>query len=490
MPWLDLVEIDSLEAHVLIDNDLDPMSTIAPDTVQVSGMMGHLAMDSPRHLDDRGDAHRELRMEDICCSAHGLSILLTATKGDQKHSVLFDAGPEEEAWERNVRRMRPDLSSVELVQLSHWHRDHSGGLPRAIRMINDAKEANGRPKDLIIDLHSNRPDFRGFAIGENIISLQADPSFEELEAAGATIQKNDNAHTVLDDFFLISGEIPRRTRYETGLKNGMRFDKKDDEWTSDEAIADERFIMCNIKDKGVVMLTGCSHAGVVNCAQHALELAGGSIPLHAVIGGFHLATSDATQIESSIKDLLKLDPAVLLPGHCTGWRAKFAIEKRQPGMLVPCSAQEHRLYDIFSTCFEKGNPSSPNCVESNLFGSFRVNKTREPEHLKAVLTGNFADFGKGERFYGCSRNLIRPMFIKCRISDLDIFERKIQTMLSVYSPSGEPTDVMDLLYRMTLERYHRTSAWKGRQRSRNPTSRCRLGFCKVQRIQTILAMTG
>ena len=95
--------------------------------------------------------------------------------------------------------------------------------------------------------------------------------------------------------------------------------------------------MLIIADKGIVMLTGCSHAGVVNCTQHALELAEGSIPLHAVIGGFHLATSDANQIERSIKDLLKLDPAVLLPGHCTGWRAKFAIEKRQPGLLVPCS---------------------------------------------------------------------------------------------------------------------------------------------------------
>ncbi|BCS22786.1 MBL fold metallo-hydrolase [Aspergillus puulaauensis] len=337
MPPLNLVEVDSLEAHVLIDNELDPMSTIAPDTVQVSGLMGHLAMGSPHNLDDRGDAHKELRMEDLCCSAHGLSILLTATKGDKKHSILFDAGPEEDAWERNVRRMRPDLSSVDLVQLSHWHRDHSGGLLRAVRMINDAKEANGLPKDLIVDVHSSRPDFRGFAIGENIISLQADPSFEELEAAGATVKKQDDAHTVLDDFFLISGEIPRRTPYETGLKYGMRFNKNDNEWTSDEVIADERFIMCNIKDKGIVMLTGCSHAGVVNCTQHALELVGGRVPLHAVVGGFHLATSDATQIESSIRDLLKLDPAVLLPGHCTGWRAKFAIEKRQPGLLVPCS---------------------------------------------------------------------------------------------------------------------------------------------------------
>ncbi|KAL2831091.1 beta-lactamase-like protein [Aspergillus cavernicola] len=336
MPKLNLVEVDSLEAQIIIDNDLDPMSTIAPDTVQVSGLMGQLAMGSSHHLDDRGDAHKELQMEDICCSAHGLSILLTATKGDKKHSMLFDAGPEEDAWERNVRRMRPDLSSVELVHLSHWHRDHSGGLLRAVRMINDAKEADGLPRDLVADLHPSRPDFRGFTIGENIISLQADPSFEELEAAGATVQKHDDAHTVLDDFFLISGEIPRRTPYEPGLKYGMRFDKKDNEWTSDETIADERFVMCNVKDKGIVIFTGCSHAGVINCTQHALKLADESAPLHAVVGGFHLATSDSTQMESSIKDLLKLDPAVLLPGHCTGWRAKFAIEKRSPGLLVPC----------------------------------------------------------------------------------------------------------------------------------------------------------
>ncbi|KAL4810569.1 beta-lactamase-like protein [Aspergillus unguis] len=341
MPPMNLVEVDLLEAHVLIDNDLDPMSTIAPDTVQVSGLMGSLAMNSPHHLHDRGDAHRELQMEDICCSAHGLSVILTATKGDQKHSILFDAGPEGDAWEKNVRRMRPDLASVEMVQLSHWHRDHSGGFLRAVEMISEAKEANGLPRNLIADLHPDRPDYRGFAMGESIVSFQADPSFEELEAAGATIEKHDRAHTVLDDFFLISGEIPRRTPYETGLKYGMRFVKEDNEWISDEAIADERFIMCNVKDKGIVMLTGCSHAGVVNCTQHALELAGRDIPLHAVTGGFHLATSDAMQIESSIKDLLKLDPAVLVPGHCTGWRAKFAIEKRQPGMLVPCSTGYH-----------------------------------------------------------------------------------------------------------------------------------------------------
>ncbi|KAL4884817.1 cytochrome P450 [Aspergillus karnatakaensis] len=533
MPAFDLVEIDSLEAQILIDNDLDPMSTIAPDTVQVSGLMGHLAMQSPHHLDDRGDAHKELRMADICCSAHGLSILITATKGDRKHAILFDAGPEEEAWEKNVRRMRPDLSSVELIHLSHWHRDHSGGLLRAIRMINDAKQANGTVQNLIADLHPSRPDFRGFAIGENIISLEADPSFEELEAAGVIVQRHSDAHTVLDDFFLISGEIPRHTPYETGLKHGMRFDKKDNDWISDEAIADERFIMCKLKGRGVVMFTGCSHAGVVNCTRHALELAGESVPLHAVVGGFHLATSDTMQIESSVKDLLKMDPAVLLPGHCTGWRAKpikIFIHNRRiyhkggahapslPNDIISATRfffaiikaqKEHTLYEFFNRNFEHGNPASPNCVESNLFGSFRVIQTRDPDHLKAVLTGKFADFGKGELFHKLwipflgdsifttdgkewqgSRNLIRPMFIKDRISDIDIFERKVQIMLSLYSPSGEPTDVMDLFYRMTLDAITEFLLGKGINSLENPQADFAIAFSDVQRIQTLLTMIG
>ena len=76
MSEFDLVEVDSLEALVIIDNDLDPLSTIAPDTVQVSGHLGHLATSSPHKANDRGDACKELRMEDICCSAHGLSILV------------------------------------------------------------------------------------------------------------------------------------------------------------------------------------------------------------------------------------------------------------------------------------------------------------------------------------------------------------------------------------------------------------------------------
>ncbi|KAJ6191545.1 hypothetical protein N7519_001566 [Penicillium mononematosum] len=334
---INLEEVDSLEAIVIIDNELDPLSPPAPDTVQVSGNLGAIAMGSNHTLTDRGDACKELRLEDVCCAAHGLSILVTATKGGKKHTILFDAGPEEKAWERNVKRLRPNLSSVEVIHLSHWHRDHSGGLLRAIRMISDAKRAESRSGDLVADLHPDRPVYRGIALPSHIISLEADPTFEEIGDAGAVVDKRSEPHTVLDDFFLVSGEIPRVTPYETGLKNAVRYDADENDWFSDEAIVDERSLICNLKGKGLVVFTGCSHAGVVNTTKHAIELTGGTVPVHAVVGGFHLATSDADQIQDTVADLKGLDPAVLMPGHCSGWRAKFAIEKHMPGSLVPCT---------------------------------------------------------------------------------------------------------------------------------------------------------
>jgi 7,8-dihydropterin-6-yl-methyl-4-(beta-D-ribofuranosyl)aminobenzene 5'-phosphate synthase len=223
-------------------------------------------------------------------------------------------------------------------------------------MIKNAKQAEGHSEDLIVDLHPDRPTYRGIALPQGpIISLEADPTFEELAGAGAVVHKRSEPHTVLDDFFLVSGEIPRVTPYETGLKYAVRYDPEENDWFSDEVIQDERSLICNLKGKsvpdnlymcclltcslgkGLVVFTGCSHAGVVNTTKHAVELTGGTVPVHSVVGGFHLAQSEADQIESTVADLKRLDPAVLMPGHCSGWRAKFAIEKSMPGSLVPCT---------------------------------------------------------------------------------------------------------------------------------------------------------
>lgn len=83
------------------------------------------------------------------------------------------------------------------------------------------------------------------------------------------------------------------------------------------------------------MFTGCSHAGAVNASKHALELAGGAVPLHAVVGGYHLTGPNEAQIAETVADFKTLDPAVLLAGHCSGWRVKFEIEREMPGRLAP-----------------------------------------------------------------------------------------------------------------------------------------------------------
>ena len=116
---------------------------------------------------------------------------------------------------------------------------------KAIRMINSARPAGASP--VTVDLHPNRPEFRGINAGGFPITLEADPTFDEVEQAGGIITKNADAHTALDDTFFISGEIPRVTPYEQGIPGGIRLDKADGEWQPDPLIMEERFTMVNLK---------------------------------------------------------------------------------------------------------------------------------------------------------------------------------------------------------------------------------------------------
>jgi 7,8-dihydropterin-6-yl-methyl-4-(beta-D-ribofuranosyl)aminobenzene 5'-phosphate synthase len=120
---------------------------------------------------------------------------------------------------------------------------------KAISLIEDAKSIAHRSHDPIVqvDLHPSRPDFRGVTTPTFQMSLEADPTFEEIEAAGGRVSKSDKTHTILDNFFLVSGEIPRQTSYEHGLRRGARFSNETGKWTSDELILDERFLMCKLK---------------------------------------------------------------------------------------------------------------------------------------------------------------------------------------------------------------------------------------------------
>lgn len=196
---------------------------------------------------------------------------------------------------------------------------------------------------LVISLHPERPVHRGLMTPMGPISIQADPSFEELTTAGASVVLNSEDHTILDGTFFISGEIPRVTTYETGLPNGIRLNPEDGTWIEDKMIQDERFVMCKLKGKGLVVFTGCGHAGVVNTARRAVDVGSGA-PLFTVIGGFHLTDAEKGKLQSTVDDLKALEPKVLMPGHCSGWRFGVEAEKVMPGILVPLyGGQRYRL---------------------------------------------------------------------------------------------------------------------------------------------------
>ena len=122
----------------------------------------------------------------------------------------------------------------------------------------------------------------------------------------------------------LSGEIPRVTPFEVGLPNQHRRSLDGQSWEPDPLTMDERFLAVHVSGKGVVVFTGCSHAGVINVLLAAQAKFPG-VPLYAVMGGLHLSGANERVIPETVQALQKLKPAVIAPGHCTGWRAVSAL---------------------------------------------------------------------------------------------------------------------------------------------------------------------
>lgn len=324
--------LDSLELVVVVDNETDTLSSIDPGVAQVpevASLMGRIPP-SGEH-----EGHPTVCVFDhLCVACHGLSVLVTGVRGDERRTVLFDVGPYPDTWLDNAGRLGLDLSAIELVFLSHWHADHSGGFPEVIAAIADARRAAGLPAP-IVDLHPDRPNQRGVQLPSGAMAmLPPEPTFEAIEAAGGVIERNADTHTVAG-FFVGSGEIERVTSYETGLFG--HHTNRTGTWEPDPLILDERFFAARVAGRGVSVLSACSHAGVVNACLGAQALFPGE-PMDVVLGGYHLAgaTMEA-RIPDTVRDLVDLvSPRIVAPGHCTGWRAKAALaDAFAPGRYGP-----------------------------------------------------------------------------------------------------------------------------------------------------------
>jgi 7,8-dihydropterin-6-yl-methyl-4-(beta-D-ribofuranosyl)aminobenzene 5'-phosphate synthase len=318
-----LTAVDNLDVQILVDNVTDGLSSV-PKFVETE-IAG---------LGRRRQGRWVFSGTCMCCAAHGLSCLITVRHGTATRTLLFDAGPEDRTFEQNVSRLGADLGAVEAIVLSHGHFDHSGGMLRALQIIRDRNGGAEVP-------YFAHPDmFRARALKRpdgSLLPLEDVPTPEQLTAYGARVIVTREPQSLLDGTGYLSGEIPRVTSFEQGFIGQHRRTLDGTGWELDEAMMDERFVAVNVANKGLVVFTACSHAGVINVLKHA-KTCFPDLPVHAVIGGFHLAGINERIISDTVEALGEFDLAVVGAGHCTGWRAIAALAKVfGDDQLVPLS---------------------------------------------------------------------------------------------------------------------------------------------------------
>lgn len=303
-----LLEVDSAEVMILVDNVTDNLSS-TPKFVETE--LSRLAR--------RGV--NLISWSCLCCAAHGLSCLVTLKRGDETRTLLFDTGPVEEVFALNVQRLGVDLGAVEAIVLSHGHSDHAGGMLRALDLIRAAGGSSRVPfyahPDMFRQRGSKRPD-GSFLVMEDV------PQPRALAQHGADVIATREPQLLLDGFAWVSGEIPRVTAYEKGLPGQHRRMEEGDGWEPDELLMDERCVAFNVKGQGLVTLSACSHAGVVNVLKHVQDVYHGT-PLHTVLGGLHLSGTNERIIPETVRDLGTFGLTTIAAGHCTGWRGMSAL---------------------------------------------------------------------------------------------------------------------------------------------------------------------
>ena len=312
-----LEPVDSLVVTSLMDNvtdvfmpDSGPATRVGPDAA---------TRRTVRTMD--GDVPEALLAE------HGFSMLLTVTRAGGQHTLLFDAGISPDGVVENMRRLRIDPTCIEAIVCSHGHFDHTTGIDGLVRSLGRA--------NLPVLIHPHFWRRRRISLpGRDPMELPI-TSRQALEGAGFDVIEQRQPSFLFDHSVLVTGEVPRITGYEPGFPVQEAW--LDGAWLPDPLVLDDQAVIVHVRDHGLVVITGCGHAGVVNISRHAVALTGGG-RLHAVMGGFHLnGPLFEPLIPRVLDDLAALAPDVLVPAHCTGWRAQHAMSARFGDAFLPNS---------------------------------------------------------------------------------------------------------------------------------------------------------
>jgi 7,8-dihydropterin-6-yl-methyl-4-(beta-D-ribofuranosyl)aminobenzene 5'-phosphate synthase len=265
------------------------------------------------------------QVPDALIAEHGFSILVTVTKSGREHRILFDAGTSPDGVVENMRRLSIDPGSIEAIVCSHGHFDHTTGIDGLIRTLG----RTGLP--VLIHPHFWRRR-RILLPGREPREIPA-TSRRALAEAGFDVIEEQQPSFLFEGSVLITGEVPRTTGYEPGFPPQQAWAGSG--WEPDPLVLDDQALVISVAGRGLVVVTGCGHAGVVNTARYAQRLTGGQ-PLYALLGGFHLnGPVFEPLIPRVLDDLAAMNPGVLAPAHCTGWRAQHAMSARFPAAFVP-----------------------------------------------------------------------------------------------------------------------------------------------------------
>ncbi|MBT3367594.1 MAG: MBL fold metallo-hydrolase [Nitrospina sp.] len=299
-------EVDKIEILTLQDNYVDLVSRDNTEIVQ------------------RAMPINNMGVQNSILAEHGFSSMVTVTKGDKRRSILFDFGFSSYGASFNADALGADLSTIQAVVLSHGHLDHVGGLAELM-------EKTGK-KGIEIVLHPEA--FRN----PRYLKITEDakinfPPFtrEKVEKAGLKLVETKEPHPLLDGDIYFLGEIPRVTDFEKGLPIAYYQEEGVERW---DDIADDSAIIANVGGKGLVVLSGCGHSGIVNTVMYSKEISGVD-KVFAIMGGFHLTGPEmAPVIDPTVRGLKQIDPAYVIPAHCTGRDAILKIEKEMPDRFL------------------------------------------------------------------------------------------------------------------------------------------------------------
>lgn len=311
---LHLKEISNLEVFVLVDNISDPFTQNDQGIYWNESQYRHGLR-----------KYTTLCGADYCRACNGMSLFIRIKNQDQKTTtLLFDTGPDAGLAVDNAKKLGLDLKTVDAIVLSHGHFDHYGGTLSVLDAIGKS--------DLPVYVHPELFLPRAFGYQE-LVYVSDILTAEKVEQHGGRVVSSNQPMRILDDLVLLSGEVPRTTSYETGMPHEYKL--KGDEWQREPDVIDERCIIFNLKNKGLCVITGCGHTGIVNATLHSMQLLD-QTKVHFVMGGFHLAGAKfQDRITPTIHDLKQINPDYIITGHCTGRKTQSSLTEVFDNRHIP-----------------------------------------------------------------------------------------------------------------------------------------------------------